>query len=288
MKYTVMIGAALAVFLSGCQAQGRTESFPASPPASLAVSVPSDGQEDAGKTGQVMAPVQAEIERIPQRDSDMISLWGAQVGKDYARYRETGREDGPLYYLYITDPEGNPVPNLNCYTDANWEAGLRGTDHLRGTSMEGGLLPVVLSFREAERGTAELTLVDPNSGEALSVEADLLELGWRYALHVIWDKAMPGPVADGIEVSVLLPDGAPAVGAIVELRGAFRFADQEGKAYFPKVLIQKAEGEGNIVVRNYLHRFREGTSWVQRFSTEPSGSGQYIVMLKEQHMHNDQ
>ena len=283
MKYAAVIGILIAAILSGCQAQTRTESIPKLPPAQTESGGERVLDTEPVEIGPVMSPALEEPVDTPQ--SDMFSLWGKEVGRDYQRYRKTGREDGPVYYLYVTDPAGNSVPNLNCYTRANWAAGLRGTEHLRGTSMESGLLPVVLSFREAEKDSAELILVNPNSGETLPAEINLSEVGWRYALHVTWYESVPAQTADNIEISVLDADGTPVSGTVVELPEiqVFRFSDLNGKVFFPADALQEGTMEFSIVVKDYLDHFQEGENWSETFLAEVSKSGQYVVMLEKAH-----
>lgn len=266
--------------LSGCQVQEELGGIPVMPPA----------QTDSGgerAIGPVMAPAEGEPVASFQEDDRMVSLWGKEVGEDYQWYRKTGRENGPVYYLYVTDSSGVPIPNLECYMRSNWEDGLRGAEHLRGISMESGLLPVVLSFREAEKNTAELVVIDPISGGQLLTEINLPEQGWRYARRVIWEDNAPISSADRMEISVLFPDGSPASGVVVELEKsgskALRFSDQDGKAYFPESLLKGGIGELSITVKDYLERFQEGENWQEDFSITFSGSRQYIIMLQKFH-----
>ena len=281
-KYTALIGIISVLCLSGCEAGMRTEPAPVLPPSqAVAGESMADSQEE--EIGRVMSPVHGEPVDPPQERTDLISLWGEQVGADYQWYRRTGREDGPVYYLYVTDGLGNPIPNLNCYARGDWEQGLKGAEHIRGTSMESGLLPVVLSFREAGEELAGLTVVDPGTGESLSVELDLAEVGWRYALPVRWQGKKSEPAGEGIAVSVLASDEGPASGVVVELkRGGtkvLRFAGREGRAYFPRDAFDGA-GETTVTVRNYLERADERTSWEETFQAGPAGSGEIIVMLE--------
>ena len=286
-KYTVILGiisALSTLCLSGCEAGMRAEPAPVLPP-SQAGTGESTADSETEEIGRVMSPVQGEPVDTPQERTDLISLWGDQVGEDYQWYRRTGRENGPVYYLYVTDPAGNPVPNLNCYTRADWEAGLRGPEHIRGTSMESGLLPVVLSFREAGRELAELTLADPNSGETLSAKLDLAEVGWRYALPVIWEQGTAQGAKEGcIEVSVFYPDGTPASGVVVEAErnGAklLRFSGRDGTAYFPENALKGGTGGLSITVRDYLERYQEGENWEETFVIGDSGGGECIIMMK--------
>ena len=233
--------------------------------------------------GQAMAPASGETIDMPQESQNLVSLWSKKVREDFKWYSETGRKNGPLYYLYVTDSKGNPVPNLNCYTRSNWESGLQGAEHLRGTSMESGLLPVVLSFREAEKNLAELVLVNPNSEETLLVEMNLKETGWRYALHIIWEQGIPNQAEDCIEISVLFPDGTPVSGAVVELPDiqSFRFSNLEGKTFFPANGLQGKTAGFSIIVKDYLESFQEGVNWSETFSADISNSRQYVVMLKD-------
>ncbi len=288
MKSIAVISIFLTVSLLGCQVKKREEPIP--PPSSAETD--SRGEQvlntESEEIGQAMAPALEETIELPQETQNLVSLWSKKVREDFKWYSETGRKNGPLYYLYVTDSKENPVPNLNCYTRANWESGLQGAEHLRGTSMKSGLLPVVLSFREAERDSVELVIVDPNSGETLLVEMNLLETGWRYALHTIWEKETPDEpdkVADCIEISVLFPNGTPVSNAVVELPDiqAFRFSNLEGKVFFPANNLQGRRTGFSIIVRDYLESFQEGENWSETFSADISNSRQYFVMLKDYH-----
>lgn len=285
MKYIAIISVFLSICLSGCQVQKEVQPTPAAPPAETNSGETENSNPGLEETGQAMAPVLEETINIPQTSQELVSLWGKRVREDFKWYSETGRKNGPVYYLYVTDAKGNPVPNLNCYTRTNWEAELRGVEHLRGTSMKSGLLPVVLSFREAEKNFVELIVVNPNSNETLSVEINLLETGWRYALHTIWEQGTPNQAVDCVEISVLSPDGMPVSGAVVELPNAqsFRFSDLDGKAFFPPDILQGNTEGFTIVVKDYLEGFQEGKNWSETFSADISNSKQYVLMLKETH-----
>lgn len=208
------------VLLSSCSAPLQESGVPSSVSsvtASASVSPPKsaspenlDSSESASSTG----PVYAEVDEWISLDDSRI----ASAYQEFMKQAETADASVSGYgFLYVTDPEGNPVQNLWFY----WP-----DSETHYYSMPCGLLPVALMRSHYEKMRqepdlhyiGEIVLADPNANDPsrqrwYSVEWD--PSGTR-AYHVVWDIETPDvwieTADEAVTIFITNADGSPSAG----------------------------------------------------------------------------
>ncbi len=123
-------------------------------------------------------------------------------------------------FLYATDSEGNPIPNLMCYF---LDADIGSITY----SMPCGLIPQIWlrSFGSGQETlSTQILLINPNTdGKEQHQQYDIeLDLTGRKAYHIIWDMEKPDSYAQnsekGVTISLKYEDGTPAAGVFAYIR----------------------------------------------------------------------
>lgn len=239
----------LSLLLSGC-AGGAATSSPASPtspePPPPASSVP---PEDSGSVPELPEPEEPDPGppvhlRVLPADSLPEELT-ADIRLFRERLAESRHPDEEYFYLYVTDENGEPVANLQCYPgDVNWDHraynesmyGYTELDPRLGLSRNSGLLPVPAA-KFADKGTPVLALCNadtenwqyerrPVSIQEAEIDDGLLErLLAGDVLQFVWEgeKPIDTLLAAGygyIEVAVTDSGGQPAADRLVYIHSS--------------------------------------------------------------------
>ncbi len=154
-------------------------------------------------------------------------------------------------FLYITNPDGQPISNIKCCTKEELETILGKTDKpdFSGISMKNGLLPVSMR-RAGAKNPAEMFqssaytmfLVNADAdGEPYvqEITVDFTALNETNALTVVWKGPIPEETAKSAEkvtaVTVYDAENEPMPNCFVELDGKRedgRYTDKDGTAFF--------------------------------------------------------
>jgi len=163
----------------------------------------------------------------------------------------TGWPECTAKFLYITDPEGQPVANIKCCTKEELETILNKARKpgFRGISMKNGLLPVSV-LRAGEKIPAgmfqstayTMYLVNTDTDEKPYIQeitVDFTALTETNALTVVWEGPIPEETAKRSEkvtaVTVFDADNEPIPNCFVELeeqREDGRYTDKDGTVFF--------------------------------------------------------
>lgn len=198
------------------------------------------------------------IQDVPSQEKE-FSQWESLDNPDFSAVSSFFEEktDLPVSYLYVTDPQGEPVPNVMCYFPYDLSY-----------SMPCGLIPMVW-LRKPESNPMRLALANPNAdGKTMyqwyeNVEMDMTG---KQAYHLIWDMGSPDEYAQNSEssitVSLKYEDGTPASGLFAYLGliipEALREGDEETNPSFGYAPLPDELPNGTIGAEGYKDSMSRG------------------------------
>lgn len=203
-----------------------------------------DYQPPAEEPKPPVSPAPADPVPPPEEPAGTAPIPADQLPQaareDLAWFREQAKEKNPTgqdyRYLYLTGPDGEPVPNVTCFVEGNWFEYLsEGGSKINGLSRNSGLLPFFLY----EDSPTDLYLANTQEGsypfplcKVTLTQAMLEDLRDGGVLPVTWEGQTPRETEQSglrmATVTVRDREGKPLPDKLVVFREAPVYTDGEG------------------------------------------------------------
>lgn len=219
----------LLILLCSCKFSTESELMKDSQPSETSfISVPSSHPE---KSSTLISSVDSSPNTEAKKEFDpWISTDEPELSPIYDLFwNEKGIQTS---FLYVTDSDGNPIPNLMCYF---LDADIGSITY----SMPCGLIPQIWLREPFDNGqetlSTQILLINPNTdGTEQHQQYDIeLDLTGRRAYHIIWDMETPNSYVQnsekGITISLKYEDGTPAAGVFVYINPRYPLASNEDR-----------------------------------------------------------